>query len=348
MVQKRVLALVLAFTVLSSVGAVPSGKSSRGPGGWVQIQTGNGTGCAFGTPYSFFYREGTDAGLLLIYFQGGGACWDWVSCAGLFDSSVEADELSGYGGIFDNQNPRNPFREFEMVFVPYCTGDVHVGNITRTYGDDPSVQPISHNGYHNVRAVLEWLSTRDIHPRTVVVAGASAGAYGALFYTPEIARQFSHAHIVMLGDSGVPLLSDNAKVLHTWNADSVLDLLWRHKRSDEGDRDLLREAYLQASREGPGVRIAQITSNHDAIQSAFYLVSGSPNWRTATYKLLADVSGFAPRFRSFIVEGADHGLLRTDAFYSYVAGGVYLWQWVGDLIRGKEVPNVRCAECTEN
>ena len=103
--------------------------------GWRMIDGGDETGCAFGTPYSFFYRPGADPTRLLIYFQGGGACWSWVSCSGMFDTSVERSELAELRGIFDFANPENPFRDYSTLFVPYCTGDVHVGTVERTYGD---------------------------------------------------------------------------------------------------------------------------------------------------------------------------------------------------------------------
>jgi len=126
--------LALAYGVLRCpvAAAEATEASPAGKDGWKRIAPGQGTGCAAGTPYSFFHRAGTAPGKLLIYFQGGGACWNWVSCSGMFDPSVEADELYDYEGIFDRENPANPFREFEIVFIPYCTGDVHVGDVVRT------------------------------------------------------------------------------------------------------------------------------------------------------------------------------------------------------------------------
>jgi Pectinacetylesterase len=333
----------LAFLAASPT-AVPDAVAAQAPVGtqmaWTRIATGTGTGCGLGTPYSFFYREGTDPDRLLIYFQGGGACWDWVSCSGLFDSSVEPDEPVAFRGIFDRAEPRNPLRSYSVVFVPYCTGDVHIGDASVSYGADGS-RPVAHRGFRNVSAVLAWVDARGLRPRTVVVAGTSAGAYGALFYMRPIARLFPHARLVLLGDSGVPLLSRNVEVLKTWGADPVMTTLWQGER---GPRTLL-EAYLQAARVGSRVRLAQITSDRDAIQSAFYIVSGSPEWRRAAYSLLADVKAVVPAFRTFIIAGADHGLLPTDAFYSYRAGDVALHEWVGRLIAGEAVDDVRCARC---
>lgn len=307
---------------------------------WTRVVADTGTGCALGTPYSFFYRDGADTDRLLIYFQGGGACWDWVSCSGLFDSSVEPDEPHAFRGIFDTTAPRNPLRTYPVVFVPYCTGDVHVGNASVSYGGDGS-RPVAHWGFRNVSGVLAWVGRRGLRPRTVVVAGTSAGAYGALFYMRPIARLFPDAGVVLLGDSGVPLLSRNAEVLRGWGAGSVAAALWHA----QPDSVTLLEAYRQAARTGPRVRLAQITSDRDAIQSAFYLVSGSPHWRRAAYSLLADVETAVPTFRSFIIAGADHGLLPVDAFYSYRAGDVLLHEWVRRLVAGEAVDNVRCGTC---
>ena len=131
---------------------------------WTRVVTDAGTGCAFGTPFSFFHRESTSSDQLLIYFQGGGACWDWVSCSGLFDSSVEPDEPREFRGIFDRADPRNPLRSYSAVFVPYCTGDVHIGDASRAYGSDGS-RVVAHRGYRNVSAVLQWLGERKLRPR---------------------------------------------------------------------------------------------------------------------------------------------------------------------------------------
>ena len=246
-------------------------------------------------------------------------------------------------GIFDRSNPENPFKDFSVIVVPYCTGDVHIGDASRRYGDDPSSRPLAHRGYRNVAAVLDWLAKQKRTLRNVVVTGTSAGSYGALFHTPAIANLFPSAKIVMLGDSGVPLLSDNREVLRQWGADDVLARLWNQRAPADPLDAPLRQAHLVASQ--AGARLAQITTDRDSVQSAFYIVSGSPRWRNDTYALLENVRQLVPGFRSFVVEGADHGLLPTDAFYRYQADGVYLKDWVRRLIHGEAVEDVRCGVC---
>lgn len=47
---------------------------------WATVSPGGATGCARGAPYAFFVRRG-DPTKLLVYFGGGGGCFDYRSCA---------------------------------------------------------------------------------------------------------------------------------------------------------------------------------------------------------------------------------------------------------------------------
>jgi len=298
---------------------------------WRQVSLPAPAGCAFDTPFSFFVRESPagPAARLLVYFEGGGACWDWVSCSGTFDSSVVPDEVAEYSGIFDFTNSANPFEDFTTVFIPYCTGDVHVGTATRRYGDS-TARPLHHNGSRNVRAVLDWVERQGYRPPQVVVAGTSAGSYGALFHFPTIARMFPRSRLALIGDSGVPLLPDYPAILRNWGAEPALTLEVAH-----------REAALAAR----GGTTALITSDQDVIQSAFYIIARSNQWRTDAYRLLDRLTRTEPGFRSFIVAGSDHQLLPMDQFYRYEAGGMTLRDWVERVVEGLPVTNRRCEAC---
>ena len=47
--------------------------------------------CSFNTPYHYFVKRGS-VNKLVMYYQGGGACWDYNTCVGLgtFDISASA------------------------------------------------------------------------------------------------------------------------------------------------------------------------------------------------------------------------------------------------------------------
>lgn len=318
--------------------------------GWTTIRPGGDTGCAFGEPFRFFHRESSDPTGLMVYFQGGGACWDWVSCSGMFDTTVDERELDGYGGIFDLSNPDNPFAGYAVVFVPYCTGDVHIGDAVRRYGDDTWEAPtVAHHGARNVGAVLAWMKShlaRERQPELLVVTGASAGSYGALFHAPAVAEIFPAARLVMIGDSGVPLLHAYPAILEGWGGARVLRERWGvHGNGERRSPVTLESAHLHLSRLRPDATMAQISTDQDAVQAAFYLYSGSPNWRRATLDLLAALEDQIPRFSAFVLSGGEHGLLRSDRLYSFREGGVLLTDWITRLVAGEPVNSVYCTSC---
>ena len=321
-------------------------SEGEGSAEWVRISPGGDTDCAFETPFSFFFREVPSSTRLLVYFEGGGACWEWVSCSGMFDTSVANDELHGFAGIFDFGNPANPFIEHSVVFVPYCTGDVHIGDTIQYYGDPATARPVAHRGFRNVSAVLEWVERNLAGPfEYVTISGTSAGSYGALYYAPRIASLFSFATVSVIGDSGVPLLNDYPEILARWGSGKVI----HHIRGESGGierPDLsLEGAHQYFNSRHPNALIAQVTSDRDAIQSAFYLISGSPRAREASYAILDSVAAAVPRFRSFVVEGADHGLFVSDEFYSYEADDVALVDWIRSAVLGHDVDTSRCDAC---
>src|SRR5688572_25884181 len=49
------------------------------PGEWHKIEPGGETSCAHATPYAYWVRIGSRNDLL-VYFQGGGGCWNADTC----------------------------------------------------------------------------------------------------------------------------------------------------------------------------------------------------------------------------------------------------------------------------
>ena len=85
----------------------------------------------------------TDQKNLLIYLRPGGACFNAPSCAlaayKYDDTDFQEDITVNLQGIFDETNTDNPFADWHKVFVPYCTGDVHTGNLARSSGFLPQL-----------------------------------------------------------------------------------------------------------------------------------------------------------------------------------------------------------------
>jgi hypothetical protein len=132
-------------------------------GGPVPDSSGGGFAVPADPEFSFFFHGG-DPDKLAIAFDGGGACWDTNTCIGsalsgdpIYDLVIDesAAMLNVPGGIGDRNNPENPLRNHTLVFIPYCTGDLHAGSSDTEYpfltpGGIPAVWTIHHRGYDNV------------------------------------------------------------------------------------------------------------------------------------------------------------------------------------------------------
>ena len=120
--------LLTLLIIPASAQDMPS-FSDLTPGEWTQIELPDGI-CLYGEEYSFFVRpDDTPTDNLLIYFQGGGACWDGLTCGSIGEFAsfyeVTAGTIAYYAsgaGIFDFDNPANPLADYNVVFLPYCSG----------------------------------------------------------------------------------------------------------------------------------------------------------------------------------------------------------------------------------
>src|SRR6218665_1939535 len=186
---------------------------------WHTIPFKGNTMCSDGSEFAIFVRRGTSK-KLVIYFSGGGACWDDNSCGQPISlmSAFDGDsrELKAFylpslirffpraiGGMGDNENPANPFHDWNFVFIPYCTGDLHIGNITNNYIFDGKKFEIYHNGRNNSLSALEWVFANFKETDKIMVAGESAGAYGSVFWTPYVAYHYSGKKIYQLSDGAL-------------------------------------------------------------------------------------------------------------------------------------------------
>lgn len=335
----RVRILSFAALLLLSVASV---LPVSGQAGWTAVSPGGDTLCARGAPYTFFTRAG-DPNKLLIFFQGGGACWNAETCnpnTGLFDDVVTGDEINAYStGIF---NPaaggENPFADYSAVFVPYCTGDWHMGSSSVSYGD----MTIHHNGYANASAALEWAFANYPAPREVVVSGCSAGSYASIFYMPTIARRYSRSHIVQFGDSGA------GRVLPEWGGFGVWGTFARLPR---GVRRTAPEMFIEAiyravARSYPRVQLSQYNTFNDNVQVRYFeLMGGSlADWVIGLENSIAALSNLA-NFHAYTAAGGEHCITTSDRFYGEAVDGVRFRDWLAALIAGEAVPDVHCTTC---
>jgi len=208
---------------------------------WIKVEP-EGAVCGNGSQYKFFVNYSNTSDDLVVVFEPGGACWDYESCSGAAgirgaanvdglpdDHYKMAPFISPFLQRFDETSPT---RDWNLVYVPYCTGDVHTGNNVITY-EDPTGQaaPLTfhHSGHDDVMKVVSWIDANFTHVPKMMVTGCSAGGAGSIT-NYWFLRNGVHAadHAYMLDDSG-PIFPSGGysqplhdKVRASWNTDSIL------------------------------------------------------------------------------------------------------------------------------
>lgn len=229
----------------------PSDTSKPPCNTWIEMKL-PGTICGDGSDYKFFVSWSNWNNDLVVSFEPGGACWDYDSCSGANGirgaanpNGIPDDEMQTYQYLnLLRRTSDNPAQHYNMVFLPYCTGDTHTGNNVMTYTSDGPVDggtgpggtaslTFHHAGHANVMAVIDWLKKSFPIVPKMLVTGCSAGGAGAIvnyhFIRSGLGSNVQCGYL--LDDSGPIFHSYGpSKQLHTliraaWNLDPILDSL---------------------------------------------------------------------------------------------------------------------------
>jgi len=326
---------------------------------WNTHRPGGETRCADGSEYRFYTRQG-DPDKLLVYYTGGGACWNGQQCDTRtqptpYAYNVDGNDPRRRGGIFNLDHPENPFSEFTIVYAPTCTGDVVLGDTVSTYtyatdGGPQQTVTVYHKGYANGMASLEWAFQQVKDPAVVVVAGSSAGAVASPFYANLAANHYTKARVVGIGDAAG---SYNRPAMPNvdftvWNSSEV----YRQHPAFTGLNPQNMSApdlYIAAYRQNlSNLELYQLDHAHDDVQRYFLALAGDqetdiPDYLNMNHRTIRNVND---TFRSYVLGGVGHTILNGDRFYFYEAGDKSISNWIQDILSGNRVDNVTCGDCS--
>ena len=321
--------------------------------------------CAHSTPYSFFYKRGSggDVNKLLVYYQGGGACWDSLTCSQpVYDPDVTASDnpANATTGFADPNNPSNPFRNWSSVFIAYCTGDVHWGNKT-----DGGIQ---HKGFINAKVVEKFAREHFVNPSEVFVTGSSAGAYGAILHGIYLHEVYLASTFNVMGDAGAGVITPEFRQTqeNAWGIQANLPTyIGIGDPTQLTIADLYDDAAIYYGTTGVhhfaprGSRFGQYSTAHDDVQTLFYniMVNGildfgswwhsTCDWTRQALQLAADASSAAPNYKYYVGPGSRHTMWGTDRVYTETHGGVQLVvDWLNDMRLSPTWSNVACTDCS--
>ena len=158
--------------------------------------------CLDGSPAGFYFRAGQYQFLFLINLEGGGYCSTNAECAqralgnlgsSRFWDGTPSDEMLAKNRLLNDACESNPdFCEASTVYIPYCTGDGHLG--TRP-GPTDETFGFYFDGYHNFAAIIDMLiadyGLGDAN--SVLLTGVSAGGLGSLYLVDYLADRLPSA-----------------------------------------------------------------------------------------------------------------------------------------------------------
>lgn len=328
--------------------------------------------------FHFWARRGS-TNKLVVFFEGGGACWDSATCSlpitansqpgapGLYKAEIlPSDDPTRLSGIFAVGDARNPLKDWSMVYVPYCTGDIHSGSKSTGYTSIVNGQPftIEHRGADNFRLILRWMRDNfDSSTEQILVTGSSAGGYGAVTHFPAVREAWPGARAAMLDDAGqgVAPASFQAPRNTNWNF-QLSAAVYGANPQDTTTSEIVK----RLADKYPNDRFAQYTTATDLVQMQFYDIQVNGLTGTQGTACTGWINGMlaglqvnqqASNFRSYLAAGTSHTILRgtsPDAagvplfFRETSAGGTPFTDWLAALVATPSTGFVTrsCSNCT--
>jgi hypothetical protein len=295
---------------------------------------------------------------LMIFLEGGGACFDALSCLANPANTSGLFKIEKNAGLFNRTRAENPVGNWNYVYVPYCTGDVHAG--TNAEGSVQGVQGTQKFvGYDNMSAYLKRIVPTFPDTERVLFVGSSAGGFGAAANVPQVLRAFPKAAGNLIDDSGPPMPEN---VLP-----SCLQQKWRDTWGLRGS--MLKECGEDCPDDSNfvfdfGLHLAKIYSKsmagtieaaEDGIIRSFF-GAGANDCTSSILSLTPAISGADftegllafrdavseyPNFGTYYPPGTQHTWLSDDtSVYDTSVNGVKLVDWVRGIVTDEGTQHV--------
>jgi hypothetical protein len=189
-------------------------------GHWYSVHPDHAINAA-NEPYHANFRKGSENKVVVLFSGGGVSVDDYtearpvtgIGSQGFYNVLSGFDQLAK-DGIGDDSDT-NPFKDWTIVQLPYSTGDFHAGSGTNTVvGVDGEKHTVHHAGLTNLELVLDAVKAYVGNPTELLVAGSSAGGFGAAITTGVVMEHFPET-------TNVTTMVDSSLLLYDWNSVSV-------------------------------------------------------------------------------------------------------------------------------
>jgi hypothetical protein len=281
---------------------------------WIDVP---GTHCGDNSATGFGVNLTTASDRVLIFLSGGGACWDATTCyllktATHFEGGYDATNFSSDlptvtqpGSFLDRNDPTNPFKDYSYIAVPYCTGDVFAGNNVTVLG----AKTAYFVGYENMTAYLKLIADTFPSAGRYVLAGASAGGFGAAYNWWQAQNAFPNVRVDMIDDSGTFMPEDvhpnfEAAQRSAWNLASTIP------PGCSGCATAYDAVWPFYASVFPDNRGALLSYDPDSVLTSFFLISSASFSQGLAEEETNNFDPYTNR-HYFVATGPDHVLWLT-------------------------------------
>ncbi len=337
--RARSLLTFLSFCMVLSASLYA--EDTPNPWEWHAVK---GTVCRDGSEAGYFLKRRVFDERVVMLLGPGGACFNVLTCE-LNPRSV-GNQFPKDLGIFA-QRDDNPVRDWNQIYVPYCSGDNFGGNRSDVFILG-MLKKQNFLGHKNLKLILDDVAATLPTMEHLVFGGMSAGGFGSILNYVDVRKRFPQVPVTLLDDSGVPLEDEfiapclQKRFRTTWglnesfpeecedcrpaNGGGMVNLV-RHIREEYGD-------FQQGA----------IMSKEDNVLRFFFgysknscntLLPGMPAQEYARGLESLRQNYFQGSMKTFIIPGSQHTFINSASFYTMTVDGQTLASWVGDLIANR-------------
>jgi hypothetical protein len=231
--------------------------------------------------------------------------------------------------------------------VPACTGDAHLGDVTREYSPKLTVE---HKGFVNGTEALSYLAENYPDAAQVVIVGKTIGSVAAPVYGGLASDLLPDAQVTVLGGQSGHIPDDpdlNAEFFgERWGAyDKMPD--WDVNEGLTARDWGPSRFWIQAGLHDPKIVLARFDYAYDreAAKGAKLLGLDPSKLLAAIDANEAAIEKTGVVLHSYTAPGNGHGIFEWPRFYEIEVNGEKLVDWVTRLIEGESIDDVHCQEC---
>lgn len=284
--------------------------------------------CGNGSPLLVGVSLSDRSSDVVVYFQGGGACWDATTCfqfgtASHVQDTLTADDVlyeAANGGTFLlTRDAANPYRDASFVYIPYCTGDAHAGTNVATFTYMGQERDMHFEGGHNAELVLARAAATWPSAGRVTLVGVSAGGYGVMANWFRARAMFPGTRVDAIDDSGLPVDMPASRwrtVSEAWGIDFPVDCTTCDSMGDT-------LPYYATTAPLPS-RYALLAYLDDSVIPTFYGTTGAVLGRALT--TLRTTTMATTNQRTYYVDQTGHVLLGDPT--QHAATGPNVGEWI--------------------